>query len=146
MTKHETSADIITEMCYGPIPRHRHDRVLLCHFADRLEAALKRERGNMAKMCKALEYASRVLAKWQQDAPFSAWNEYGEAIDRCRAALAEPPRNCDMPLVTDGPADNNADKAWLAFKHRNPDAYFDVPGLLRCIDWLFAPATKQKGE
>ena len=53
------------------------------------------EANNNAKMREALEYASRVLAKWRQDAPFSAWNEYGYAIDRCRAALAAPPRNCD---------------------------------------------------
>ena len=51
---------------------------------------------NMAIVREALEYASRVLAKWRQDAPFSAWNEYGEAIDKCRAALSAPPRNCDV--------------------------------------------------
>ena len=88
------------------------------YLADRIEAAAKRGRllskppendnsapvvstgenkpGNAAAMREALEYASRVLAKWQQDAPFSAWSEYGEAIDRCRAALAAPPRNCDV--------------------------------------------------
>lgn len=68
------------------------------------------------------------------------------AIIRMRNALsANPIRNCDLPLVVDGPANNNADKAWLVFRRHNPDAYFDVPGLLRCIDWLFAPATEQKG-
>lgn len=51
---------------------------------------------NVKAMREAVEYASRVLAKWRQDAPFSAWNEYGEAIDRCRAALATPARNCDV--------------------------------------------------
>ena len=51
---------------------------------------------NMVAMREALEYASRVLAKWRQDAPFSAWNEYGEAIDKCHAALAKPPRQCDV--------------------------------------------------
>ena len=50
----------------------------------------------MKAMREALEYASRVLAKWRQDAPFRAWNEYGEAIDKCRAALAKPPRQCDV--------------------------------------------------
>lgn len=54
------------------------------------------EANNMAELREALEYASRVLAKWRQDAPFSAWNEYGEAIDRCRASLAAPARNCDV--------------------------------------------------
>ena len=69
-----------------------------------------------------------------------------EFYRKVKAALSAPPRNCDMPLVVDGPADNNADKAWLVFKRHNPDAYFDAPGLLRCIDWLLAPATEQKGE
>lgn len=68
-----------------------------------------------------------------------------EIRDIARTALAAPPRNCDMPLVVDGPADNNADKAWIVFKRHNPDAYFDVSGLLRCIDWLFAPATEKEG-
>ena len=70
-----------------------------------------------------------------------------DPVEAARVAAAmraykSEPRNCDMPLVVDGPADNNADKAWLVFKHRNPDAYFDVSGLLRCIDWLLAPATE----
>lgn len=43
MNEQETSADIIAEMRGGPIPQHRHDRVLLRHFSDRLEAAHKRE-------------------------------------------------------------------------------------------------------
>lgn len=60
-------------------------------------------------------------------------------------ALAAPPRNCDTPLVVDGPANNDAGKAWIAFKHHKPDAYLDVPGLLWCIEWLLAPATEQKG-
>lgn len=66
-------------------------------------------------------------------------------ISQLAAALVTPPRNCDMLLVVDGPADNNADKAWLVFKRHNPDVYFDVPGLLRCIDWLFASATEKEG-
>ena len=49
----------------------------------------------------ALEYASRVLAKWRQVSPFSAWNEYGEAIDRCNAARREPQRNCDVGTLTE---------------------------------------------
>ena len=40
----ETIADIFAEMRGGQIPRHRNDRELLRHFADRLKAALKREK------------------------------------------------------------------------------------------------------
>ena len=54
------------------------------------------EASDMKAMRNALEFTPRVLAKWRQDAPFRAWNEYGEAIDRCRAALSKPPRNCDV--------------------------------------------------
>jgi hypothetical protein len=43
MNEHETSADIIADMRGGPIPQHRHDRVLLCHYANRFEASYKRE-------------------------------------------------------------------------------------------------------
>ena len=64
----------------------------------------------------------------------------------CEKALAAPPRNCDMPLVVDGLAYSNADKAWLVFKRNNPDAYFDVPGFLRCIDWLLAPANESEAH
>ena len=67
-----------------------------------------------------------------------------DIIRKCKAAVAKPPRNCDLPLVVDGPVNSNADKAWLVFKRHNPDAHFSVSGLLRCIDWLLATATKQK--
>ena len=62
---------------------------------------------------------------------------------KSRHALSAPARNCDRPLIVDGPADNVADKAWLAFKRCNPDGYFDVSGLLRCIAWLL---DETKGE
>ena len=42
-------------------------------------------------MREALSYARNVLAKWSRDTPFRAWNEIGAAIDKCDAALAEPP-------------------------------------------------------
>lgn len=51
----ETGAGIIAEMREGPIPRHQHDRELLHHYADRLEAALVRECGDVVKLREALE-------------------------------------------------------------------------------------------
>ncbi len=51
---------------------------------------------NYEQMRKALVYARTVLAKWLMDTPFGAWNELGEAIDKCDAALALPPRQCDV--------------------------------------------------
>ena len=100
---------------------------------------------NVAALRKTLSYARRTLSRWKIDTPAPAWNEFDLAMDEIDTALAAPPRNCDMPLVVDGPADNNADRAWLVFKRNNPDAYFDVPGLLRCIDWLLASAKEKKG-
>jgi len=47
--------------------------------------------GNEAALREALSYARNVLAKWSRDTPFRAWNEIGAAIDKCDAAIAEPP-------------------------------------------------------
>lgn len=107
-------------------------------LADRIEAARNRELGNVAAMREALEAALYCLQNRRTCSGYTA----EDTVEKIRAALAAKPRNCDMPLVVDGPADNNADKAWIVFKRHNPDAYFDVPGLLRCIDWLYAPATE----
>lgn len=140
---HETTADIIAEM--------RRIRVReFQDYADRLEAAHKRERGDAAKLREALEFCVKGMCGFcRMDAEARGMTTECvngcEALRKAKAALSAPPRNCDVPLVVDGPADNNADKAWLVFKQHNPDAYFDVPGLLRCIDWLLAPATEKEG-
>ncbi len=120
-----------------------------------VEAAREREAvtdcnrlGNAAKMREALKEARRVLRKIYKPelSPLDGDNRLISAtVGIINAALSAPARNCDLPLVVDGPASNNADKAWRVFKHSNPDAYFDVPGLLRCIDWLFATAAERKG-
>ena len=100
MAEHETIADIIAAMRGGPIPQHRHDRVLLCHFADRLEAAHKRESGDCAKLREALMYAEQVLDTAARNVRGETGmvinSAYSEAARKCRAALAAPPRNCDV--------------------------------------------------
>lgn len=109
------------------------------------EDTMADEIGNMKAMREALEWLHHDIERQAAlDREMSTDNAV--RIGAIREALAAPARNCDMPLVVDGPADNNADKAWLVFKYHNPDAYFDVSGLLRCIDWLLAPATEQNGE
>ena len=55
MTKNETIEDIIAEMCGGPIPQHRHDRVLLRHFAARIKAAHRREKAAHRREKAAIE-------------------------------------------------------------------------------------------
>lgn len=61
------------------------------------------------------------------------------------AALAAPARNCDVPFRVEGTTWNIADKAWRVFKQTHPDAYFDTPNLVRCIEWLFAHAESEEG-
>lgn len=134
--------------------RHPHTLELAKDICDRMnrEVAIHNS-GDCAKLREALEpwiaFAEWLLKNAGNDALGVAIRDNGpiirQRLEELRAALAAPLRNCDMPLVVDGPADNNADKAWLVFKRHNPDAYFDVPGLLRCIDWLLAPATEKEG-
>lgn len=111
-----------------------------------VEAARRETRGNAAAMLEALKriVAASIVAK-NANVPEWILQRMADIFAMATTALAATPRNCDMPLVVDGPADNNADKAWLVFRRHNPDAYFDVPGLLRCIDWLLAPATEKEG-
>ena len=110
----------------------------------RMEIEQAKLRGNSAAMREALSDACYAMFNFLKTQS-GGFEEMANALDKAKAALAAPARNCDMLLVVDGPADNNADKAWLVFKRHNPDVYFDVPGLLRCIDWLFASATEKEG-
>ena len=119
--------------------RMRWDDIVeaLCKEVERIRHESSGSLGNTTAMREALEYAARILAKWRQDAPFSAWNEYGEAIDKCRAALAAPPRNCDKF--------DTKDKAREAFqKLRGHCVWADVSlwdnrdEIEAFLDWLFA--------
>lgn len=141
----ETIADIIAEMRgMGNYQRYSgdHARVL----ADRLEAALRRERGDSAKLREALE----KCANWgeQIDCQLGSSDEtvYAFRDERClahnisecaRAALSAPPRNCDLPKVVEDPW-----RAWLDDKSNWDE--FGSPKL-EIHDWLVAPATEKKG-
>ena len=67
-------------------------------------------------------------------------NGVKEAQDMAKSAIAAPPRNCDRQLPAESVSADDVEQAWIAFKRRIPDVYFDVPGLLRFIAWLFAEA------
>lgn len=80
-------------------------RVTVKELADRFEAALKRECGNYAAMREALEYVldfdatdDTAMEDGLTDGERVA--EYADHIEECqkkaRAALASPPRNCDV--------------------------------------------------
>lgn len=151
MNKYETHEEVV-KMARRELEAHER---INCWFRpefvrtliDRMEEAHKRTGGDAAKLREALKRAWLFVSATRESFAFvhEGRIERDKLCDDIDAALSAPPRNCDMPLVVDGPADNNADKAWLVFKRHNPDAYFDVPGLLRCIDWLLATATKKEG-
>lgn len=99
--------------------------------------------GNAAAMREALEKATRMLSAWRRELPFKAWDEIGETLDKCYAALAAQPRNCDLPEVAEWQPTGMAKQAWRVFKRSHKDSHLDVYGLLRCINWLLAPAKKE---
>lgn len=171
--KQESLADILADMRQGMNPNGTAECQYLesdiCTLADRIEAAAKREREAaeadalaVGGVVEAGRHTPRNAAEMREalcdilTAAFAAILRYGNSdkemqrlaicADNARDALSAPARNCDLPLVVDVLANNNADKAWWVFKQAHPDAYFDVPGLMRCIEWLLAPVAGQKGE
>ena len=127
--RHETIADIVAQLrAVAYIQTAESPRDVL-EFANRIEAAMKREResgseaakicgeigemigretackqsvtdcnhlGNAAKMREALSdacYAMFNFLKTQN----GGYEEMAKALDKAKAALAEPPRNCDRP-------------------------------------------------
>ena len=79
-------------------------RVTVKELADRFEAALKRECGNSAALRAALEpwiaFAEWLLENAGKDGLGNAIQENGpiirQRLEELRAALAAPPRNCDV--------------------------------------------------
>ena len=54
--------------------------------------------------------------------------------------LSAPPRNCDKQFTSERVSADDVEQAWIVFKRCYPNVYFDVPGLLRFIVWLFSEA------
>ena len=75
-------------------------RVTVKELADRLKAALRRERGDRAKLREAVKAVVDVgyPHNFQREAPHIRGYCYDitRAIEKCFAALAAPPRNCDV--------------------------------------------------
>lgn len=110
---------------------------------DRLEAALKRERGNVAALREALKLCVEQTCKRCRDDAAMHGNHAPclngcETMNRAKAALAAPPRNCDRFV--------SAEQAWDAYdewvesyRSKGKTEPFNEFG------WLFAPATEQEG-
>lgn len=92
--RQETIADIVAEMRIFKCRNLETGEVELCssianYFADRIEAARKREVGNGAKMREALEEIRvDAMSDYEPDADY--------LIEKCNAALFAPPRACDV--------------------------------------------------
>lgn len=114
----EKSADIIAEM-RKDIPRVVDANTILRNYADRLEAAIKREKaaieadalaaggiveaerykpGNAAAMREALKQVNELNDLWFDTFTLSdgATSIHDEIENIISAALAAPPRNCDV--------------------------------------------------
>lgn len=121
MSEQETHADIIAEMRMFKCRNLETGELELCnaignHFADRLEAAWKRELskicpktggdfgqlGNAAKLREALQKAAESAAEIMERVRHKdglAFNTANYIAGVARTALAAPPRNCEVGTV-----------------------------------------------
>lgn len=102
---------------------------------DRFDAALRRERGDCAKLREALD-ESRRIASGLGGCRLNDYWKLNEIVRVCEAALSAPPRNCDVPEVAKDPW-----RAWLD----DESNWEDGNPKLEIHDWLLAPATEKEG-
>lgn len=96
---------------------------------------------NVAAMREALVLCYRVIHCVMVAGVINC-DDANKAMDAYHAALAKPPRNCDLPEVAEWQPTGMAKQAWRVFKRSHKDSHLDAYGLLRCIGWLLAPAKK----
>ena len=151
--KQETIDDIVSEMRIGDLCANdtttsmTYINDFLAGYADRIEAAVNREREsgaacdesvtdcnrlvNAAKMRDALVKADAAFTRisqsaWFIDANFSETKEVMDAGNAVASALSSPPRNCDRF--------SNANEALEAFEKETGET------MIEFIRWLFAEA------
>ena len=123
-------------------------RVTVKELAYRLEAAHKRERGNTAKLREALIEIERKVNSLDENCAVDPV----EIRDIARAALAEPPRNCDRFADELDAQLAFLNEVWLISINRETmteqDAYEKWTDEMRTGygRWLLAPATAQEGD
>lgn len=140
---------------------------LLAHYARRIEAAwkrqmsqswhnremeeliakhekeiaeLKKQTGNAAAMRDALSDACYAMFNFLKTQS-GGYEEMAIALDKAKAALSEPARNCDVEYA-DQVEMYYAFKDWCRAKGHTmePMLAYDA------FDWLLAPAAERKGE
>lgn len=97
----EIERDVVEKMKRGEMTSDQYARELVADIrreADRLEAAHKRERGDCAKLRDALEKVQKKIKYLigNLTVPNSLVASRMEINGIINAALAEPPRNCDV--------------------------------------------------
>ena len=144
MADNETIEDIITEM-HRFAEQHEYDHPDMdtnaqgiMDYADRLEAAHRRERGDVAKLREALKRAWLFVSATRESFAFvhEGRIERDKLCEDIDAALSAPPRNCDLPKVLEDPW-----RAWLDDESNWEEGY----PKLEIHDWLLAPATEKEG-
>ena len=145
MKNNETIADIIAAMRdegrTGESSCLEWVGAKMRHYADRLEAAHRRERGDCAKLREALEmvcdahYTKEVGGELYEGFEVEVDDGTGRPlICVVKNALAAPPRNCDIvPIEAREAAD-------MFHRERPLHGY-----CYETHDWLLAPATEQEG-
>lgn len=134
--KQETIADIVSEMREGVVADGWMEQTLR-EFADRIEKAENQSvpncnrLGNAAKMREALINAYYAMFKFIKT-PYAECDEMAFALDEAKAALDEPPRNCDRPECA---TSKSAQEVW-----RQEDG-----GKTAYYEWILATSTA-KGE
>lgn len=114
--KYETIADICYRVRYGDAIASQEDRERLARQiknthkreAQRLVADASKGFGYGAKMREALESAMWFVEYMKDKVVNGYLSDNIEVVHRCQAALAAPPRNCDVGTV---------DEQYKRFKH-----------------------------
>lgn len=103
-------------------------------FADRIEAAARRERGNAEQMREALCEILYVSEKYMKNCPHISGMIHTGIAAKCRTAIAAPQkplRNCDRY------SHDEALEIWAAEKENGYNGCFD--------EWLYSTAKTEGG-
>ena len=175
MSEHnERLVDIVAEMRYSIIPKHRIDHELLALYAYRIEAAARRERaeieanalavggvveasrnkpsGDAAAMREALGAVAELFWEIQGLGRSPISNKAYAVKRKVIAALAKPPRNCDRFADELDAQIAFLNEVWLIsvtkeslLEHDKFENWTDEMKA-RYAAWLLAPATAKEGE
>ncbi len=140
----EIERDCAEKMKRGEMVSDCYARELVADIrreADRLEAAHRRERGNSAALREALEAAELGLFWWQSGSMNR--DKHRALIATIKAALAAPPRNCDIYFTEEA-----VGAATVTVRDCGACSRIDMeaPCVFCMVRWLLAPAQEKEGD